>query len=205
MSNVFITPSASTISRDQIIDVTVTVDISNYSGTLNLELSQGAKTKILGNRGSVKIYDFGSGASNPYCTDNTSINCVTITPPSASATFKFVYNSTGTIKIKATDSNNCAIFGESTAISVNYQIRKYTEKFSNPTVNNYDSIISSEVNTWSDWKIPPASPYAFISGASPEIDLIKAIAFKESSLKSTNEPNLMQLTSAALNGMGGEW
>ena len=161
--------------RDEIFTVTVTIKLDGtpypWVGKLNLELSQGQKTQSLGSRGSVQMYDFGSGQSNPNCTLNTSITSLTfVSSDNGVKTFKAVINIAQTIKIKAIDKQNPSFFGESSEITILSRIRQYTTKYQQSTVNNYDSTINCYYNYWDNWKI--GSPYyTFLCNAVPPVEL----------------------------------
>lgn len=204
--------------RDEIFQVEITVTGEPaYTGTMELELSQGETHQDLGDpnneqrRGSIQMYDFGSGAANPFCINNTSIESVTfVAKDKGKKRFKAVINIAQTIKIKVTeiDENgvkNKEMSAETPNIEIKNRLRQYTTKYGNGPVNNYDGHINEWVIYWNDWDIgangkePPF--YTFLEGSRPDGELVKAVAYKESSMKDDNKPNLMRVTETALNGM----
>lgn len=198
-------PSRRMIYRDEIFDVTITVSGTSalYTGTMNLTLSQGITHQTLGSRGSIQMYDFASGASNPFCTGDTSITSLTFTAADNGVkTFKAVINIAQIVKIKAIDSQDSSISSETPEIHIVERLRQYTTKYTNDTVNDYDKNIKKWIDYWEDWKIGDPA-YTFMTGAIPDGELVKAIAYKESSLSTTKGAgqDLMQMTPVALNSM----
>ena len=85
-------------------------------------------------------------------------------------------------------------------------MRQYTTRHGNGTVNDYDGNINTWVDYWENWHLGDPA-YTFIDGAVPPPELVKAVAYNESTLyprnRRTNVENLdlMHVTGIALNGM----
>ena len=197
--------------RDEIFDVEITVTGEPaYTGTMRLNLIADTKHKTLGSRGRVQMYDFASGAANPFCNNDTSIRTVTFAPADNGVKrFKAVVNQEQTIQIRVAEINDNGVENkEMSAVTpatlVVYRLRQYTTKYSgNQTVNNYDENIKTWVNYWDDWNIPvppepapenpeepapenpeePVVPYTFMDGARPDPELVKAVTYKETNVK----------------------
>ena len=216
--------------RDEIFDVEITVTGEPaYTGTMKLDLIASIKHKTLVSRGRVQMYDFASGAANPFCANDTSIRTVTFAPgDNGVKRFKAVVNQEQTIQIRVAEINEKGVQNkEMSAVTpetlVVYRLRQYTTKHSNDTVNDYDGKINEWLNYWDDWNIgaPPepapenpeepapenpeeqVEPYTFITDAKPDGELVKAVAYMESSLSTEKGAgqDLMQMTGTALNGM----
>ena len=215
--------------RDEIFDVEITVTGEPaYTGTMRLNLIADTKHKTLGSRGRVQMYDFASGAANPFCNNDTSIRTITFAPADKGVKrFKAVVNQEQTIQIRVAEINDNGVENkEMSAVTpvtlVVYRLRQYTTKYSgNQTVNNYDENIKTWVNYWDDWNIPvppepapenpeepapenpeePVVPYTFMDGARPDPELVKAVTYKETNMKDQHKPNLMRVTSVATGGM----
>lgn len=211
-----VSPSRRRIYRDEIFEVTVTVSGTSqvYDGTMKLELCEKAIThQTLGSRGKVQMYDFASTEENTNCDEiNRSITNLTFAPgDNGVKTFKAVINvAPQTIKIKATHmrttKHNFDLSVETPEIEVVPRLRQYTTKYSNGTVNDYDQNINRWVAYWENWHLGDPA-YTFIDGAIPPPELVKAVAYNESTLyprnRRTNVENLdlMHVTGVALNGM----
>ena len=199
------------VYRDEVFNVKVTLT-GTQAYKVKLDLSQGKKEQTLGSRGKVQMYDF----------ENDGIlDFPEVTPADANAErtkmLKAVINTAQIVRIKATEIlSNDELHTEPAAetgdIHIVHRLRQYTTSLNN--LNTYDSYINKWLNYWTDWKIPvppapqnsgdPVTPpvhHTFVTDAVPDGDLVKAVAYEESSMKDSNRPNLMQLTDIALDGM----
>ena len=197
--------------RDEIFDVEINVTGEPaYTGTMMLKLIAAIKEECLGDRGMVQMYDFANLTPNPFCdkTIKTSITSVTFALKDKGVKrFKAVVNKEQMIQIKVIEIDDNGVENEqmsavTPATSIDYRLRQYTKKHTNEPVNNYDANINTWVNYWTDWKIGKNGAqepfYTFMEGSRPNAELVKAIAYKESSMKLTN---LMKMTAGALNGL----
>jgi hypothetical protein len=97
-----------------------------------------------------------------------------------------LYQPSETIKIQATIGFDTF---ETPPIAVTYQVRQYTTKHDNATVNEYDALITQWVDYWTHWHYPDEqNPYTFKMDGDEvedglEYDLVKAICYKESTMK----------------------
>ena len=211
-------PVPITFYRDEIFDVTVTVSgTPHYVGTLELELCKGKGEQTLGSRGKVKMHDFGieevdQNSNRRLITDVTRLRFES--KHKGKRTFKAVINTAQTVRIKATEVINSdgdlneSLSAETDDIYIAHSLRKYGLHATHMGINDYDSYINGWVNYWDDWKIPVQTDktkapehHTFMTDTVPDGDLVKAVTYRESTLLEDNEPNMMQLTDAPLEGM----
>lgn len=214
--------------RDEIFDVEILVKTisEQYNGTMKLELLADTKEQTLGNRSDVQMYDFGrDDPTRGFTTGITQLSFsesdfIGIEKVQSTVRrvyqkrFKAVINVAQTVKIKATHvkttQQNYDLSNETGDIHIVHRLRQYTTDNSNDTVNNYDDKIIDQLNYWDDWNIPESSgqtsqtrPYTFMTDARPSAELVKALAYKASSLNpdTSANSNLMGMTTNALNRM----
>ena len=178
--------------RDEVFNVKVTVT-GTQAYKLQLGFAKGETHQTLGSRGSVQMYDF----------ENDGILVFSATE--RTKTLKAVINTAQIVRLKVTKARDNAsnpeppALAETGDIHIVHRLRKYGLHVTNLTVNDYDSYIDEWVNYWDDWKIPAQTDktkapehYTFMTEAVPSGDLVKAVAYKERSLKGTGD--LMQVT-----------
>ena len=202
-----------TVKRDEIFDVTLTLDPPPSFSTVTFDLI-GQKTQTLPERGEVQMYDFGYDRDFDGDIDHgqTSYTFVPVID-GGKKTIKAVYNLAETPPYAQPSIKIAATLGtytfESEPIAVKYQIRKYTIEWSYSHSNEFDEnpakpldTISYWVDYWDDWNYPdpPALPFTFKMTAAGSIEdkldyeLVKAVCFKESRM---DEIDLMQVTNTA--------
>ena len=198
------TPSS--VKRDEIFDVIVTLyPPPLWDGmTVTFDLV-GQKTQDLPERGEVQMYDFGydadgDGDIEPGQTAYTFIPLLDL----GRKTIKAVYNLSETPPKQPTSIKIAATLGiytfESEPIAVTYQIRKYTTMDFNSKVNDFDSEITNWLYKWQNnpWNTPTDKNQYQFKTTDFDDDLIKAICYKESTMKNNN---LMQVKQEGLDGL----
>ena len=201
--------------RDEVFNVKVTVT-GTQAYKLQLGFAKGETHQTLGSRGKVQMYDFQN--------DGILVFPRVSTDTERTKTLKAVINTAQIVRLKVTeviedDTSNSepptpnpepSVLAVTGDLHVVHRLRKYGTHSSNPNVNEHDSTIDKWLRYWTDWKIGPDNDpnnkdkyYTFMTDAVPSGDLVKAVAYKESSLSTASDAgqDLMQLTPAALNGM----
>ena len=198
--------------RDEIFDVEITVTGEPaYTGTMELELIADTLAEDLGDRENVQMYDFANLEANPNCAEDRSITSITFEEgDEGEKTFRAVVNIAQGIRIRAThvrtQDHDFDLSIETDNIQVVPRMRQYTIHHGNGTVNDYDGNINTWVNYWENWHLGDPA-YTFMDGAIPPPELVKAVAYKESTLytrdRMTNVENLnlMRITGGPLNDM----
>ena len=197
-----------TVKRDEIFDVTLTLVPPPLLGTqVKFDLI-GQKTQTLPERGEVQMYDFGydrdfDGDIDPGQTSYTFVPVL----DGGGKTIKAVYNLFAMPPQTQTAIKIAAILGnyvfESEPIAVVYQMRKYVTTFENEPVNNYDVLIKQGVDYWTHWHYPnEQSPFMFKT-TDLDSELVKAICYKESSMKKNDLMSVTAEGGKAINVMRG--
>ena len=198
--------------RDEVFDVKVTVT-GTRAYKLQLGFAKGETHQTLGSRGKVQMYDFQN--------DGILVFQAVPTDTKRTKTLKAVINTAQIVRLKITevvedDTSNSesptpnpepSVLAETGDIHIVHRLRQYATSYGwDP--NTYDSKINEWLNYWDDWNI--GNPvHTFIVEARPSGDLVKAVAYEESSLSTAKikgterlkNPDLMQLTPVALNAM----
>lgn len=186
--------------RDEVFNVKVTVT-GTQAYKLQLGFAKGETHQTLGSRGKVQMYDF----------ENDGILVFSATE--RTKTLKVVINTAQIVRLKVSEARDNAsnpeppALAETGDIHIVHRLRQYATSYGwDP--NTYDSKINEWLNYWDDWNI--GNPvHTFIVEARPSGDLVKAVAYEESSLSTAKipgteelkNPDLMQLTPKALNAM----
>ena len=147
------------------------------------------------------MYDFASGFSNDCSSQNLSISELEFDAGDGGVkVFHAVVNIAQDVKIKVTDQETSSITAETPEFEIRERVRQYTTSYTNDDVNTYDNYINFAWMWWGDWDLGDP-PYTFAPDTRPDKDLIKAVGYKETSLKPANGPNMMKVLTIALNGM----
>ena len=199
------------VKRDEIFDVTMTLEplpptnfLALWEPAILLDL-EGEKTEELPERGTVQMYDFGYDIDGDGDIDSGQTSYASnFFIDRGMKTIKVVYNSyhpqipPQTIKITASIEKDTF---KSEPILVLNRIRQYTLYEDYPalaTVNKFDLEIVKWVDYWDDWNYPDENnPYTF-KETDIDYDLVKAICYKETLMKSED---VMTLTPPAINGL----
>lgn len=188
-----------TVKRDEIFDVTLLLDppplTSWNQPTVTFDLD-GQKTEKLPERGEVQMYDFGYDRDGDGDIEQGQTS-YTFNPllDNGVKTIKAVHNvslqQVLPYRIKVLASVGGYPFA-SEPITMTYQVRQYTTAEGNENVNNYDADIQQWVDYWTHWHYPnETNPYTFkmaAGGVEDKLtyDLVKAIGYKESTMKNIN-------------------
>ena len=177
-----ITTSNTSVKRDEIIDITIDAHVDSQTSSkdivLDLDITPASmKTAILGSRGSVKMFDFGT-TENGTVTPN--ITKVTLKASEGyTKTIKAVFNNDGSVRIHA-DSLIRTIFGLSSTITVEKRIRKYAKTGnSDYDFNQYDDDFKAAFDYWSQ----------IYQHAVDDVERLKAIGMTESEIGKNPQGN----------------
>lgn len=183
---ILIKPEKTTVKRDEIINVTISV-IKSFVGdlTLNLNITPNAmRSEVLGARGNVQMYDFGTEDGGTVTPNVTQITLKQ--SEGYENTIKAVFNKEGTLKITA-GSLLQLVFGQSDPITVEKRIRQYSTKEDNDDtqVNDFDALFEGANGLWADWGWGPAGGNYGLNKLAFSPELLKAIAYIESNINPT--------------------
>ncbi|MBN1548592.1 MAG: hypothetical protein JW902_18230 [Syntrophaceae bacterium] len=196
-----IVDAPSSVQRDEIFDVTITAAPQTFFAgrTIQFGLSQGESTAVLGERGTVQMYDIGAIATDGAIVANQTSYTFTA-DDSEQKPFKGVVNLTQDIRLTVIDTAMPDLTDESDSIAVTHRMRQYTTEYGNTPVNDFDDLIEQWVDYWDDWNYPADGAYTFKT-TDLDGELVKALCYKESTMK---DVDLMQLTGEAKEGLEGD-
>jgi len=196
-----------TLLRDEIFEVKIWVEGPQYTGTMNLVLSQGQTSMNLPGRGVTQMYDFGYDTDADGDIDPMQTQIKFVATDNNTKTFRAVINIAQQVVISVTDTKNNGMTGKTDELTIEYRIRQYAERWrtgANPHLNEHDQLIVNQVAYWNNWHLPnpPEAPYTFSPDItdSPDMmaEIVKAVIFKESSMLGTD---VMSVTGTAIAGM----
>jgi len=220
-----------TFARDQIFNVQLMVNPPQRTAVTNfLTLSEGFPTTVLGDRGTVQMYDFGvvRGSRTNSLTqalDGTPIDPsrwrIILRPGQTTTNFLAVLNLAQTARIRSTLGGIPACMGETPELVTTNRMRQYAEREDplNGRVNQFDSLFEGAAALWPDWGYGDGlGNYLFKdSAARYNGELLKALAFRETQMNAqradvaSSPTDIMQVNTdlgqgaAIMNTSGGEY